>query len=240
MRPCLFSLLCCVLVLLAGTGTGVLAAPPPEDGIADETRALTEETHRQLAQELQLLRADLRCDVWITASSFAPAGMTVRRQAQSTRQAWSGERPAMLMAYDRATNSSAMSFAPVMWERYPAAELIDIMRHTRLLLTDAKLTLDERFSAAAHFWIDRLRVLESTRLKQTLWLQRSEKRPALILGAVLAGAAVLAALVGLLSRLRDARLGRRFHFPEVHVGTRFGAPYGGGVTSEIATQVGTH
>lgn len=237
MRPGLFSLLCCMLVL---TGTGGLAAPPPADGIADETRALTEETRRLLAQELQLLRADLHCDVWITASSFAPAGMTVRRQAQNTRREWSGERPAVLMAYDRATNSSAMSFAPVMWERYPTAELVEIMRHTRLLLTDANLTLDERLSAAAHFWIDRLRVLESTRLKQTLWLQRNEKRPALILGAILAGAAVLAAIVGWLSRLRAARVGRRFHFPEVHVGTRFGAPYGGGVTSEIAAQVGTH
>ena len=64
--------------------------------------------------------------------------------------------------------------------------------------------------------------------------------PELAQYAVTPTVAVLAALVGLLSRLRDARLGRRFHFPEVHVGTRFGAPYGGGVTSEIATQVGTH
>lgn len=233
MRLGLFLPLCCVFAL---AGTGGMAAPAPADGIADETRALTEETHRQLAQELRLLSADLHCDVWITASSFAPAGMTVRQQAQSTRREWSGGRPAILMAYDRASNSSAMSFAPVFWERYPTAELVEIMQHTRLQLTDTKLTLDERITLAVHHWIDRLRVMESVRIKHTLWIQRNEKRPALILVSILAGAVVLAAIVGMLSRLRDARIGRRFHFPEVHVGTRFGAPYGGGVTSEIGTQ----
>jgi hypothetical protein len=229
---------CPVLVLagiwLLGSPWGsILAATPPADGISDETRALTEETHRQLAHELKLFREDLKCDAWITASSFAPAGLTVRRQAQATRREWSGERPAVLMAYDRASNSSAMSFAPEFWERYPSAELVEIMQDTRRMLTDTKLTLDERIAVATRHWIDRLRVMESVRLRQSLWIQRGEKRFALTLVIALVGASMIAAILGLASRMRDARTGRRFHFPEVHVGMRFGAPYGGGVTAEI-------
>ncbi len=218
-------------------GWGIAQTTPPTDGILDETRALSAETRRQIAIELQSFRKDLKCDAWITASSFTPAGVTIRRQAQITRHEWSGARPAMLMAYDRASNTSAMSFAPEFWERYPSAELVEIMQETRRIFTDAKLTLDERLALATRSWIDRLRVMESVRLKQSLWIQRGEKRFALIIVTVLAGAAAIAAVLGFASRRRSARAGRRFRFPEVHVGMRFGAAYGGGVTAEIKTNV---
>ncbi|WP_395719385.1 hypothetical protein [Prosthecobacter sp.] len=221
------------LILVFALGGPVWAAAPPADGILDETRALTEETHRQLAYELKLFREDLKCDAWITASSFTANGVTLRRQAQITRSEWSGQRPAVLMAYDRATNSSAISFAPVFWERYSAAELVEIMQDTRRTLIDPKLSLDERIAVATRHWIDRLRVMESIRLKQSLWVQRGEKNFSLALVIVLAGASALAAVLGLASRLREQRTDRRFRFPEVHVSMRFGAPYGGGVTAEI-------
>ncbi|WP_395750610.1 hypothetical protein [Prosthecobacter sp.] len=225
------------LALLAGDALAQ-AAPPPDDGIWDDTRALAPETRKQLAEELKKFRLDLKCDAWITASSFTPAGMTLRRQAQITRREWSGTKPAVLMAYDRASKSSAISFAPEFWERYPSAELVEIMQETRRILLDPKLTLDERMAVATRSWIDRLRDLERVRLKQSLWLQRGEKKFALTVPAMLAGGAVFAALLGFISRRRYASAGRRFFFPEVQVGMRFGAPHGGGVTAEIKTKAG--
>ncbi|WP_395737489.1 hypothetical protein [Prosthecobacter sp.] len=225
------------LAALAGGGLAH-ATPPPEDGIFDDTRALTPETRRQLAEELGKFRHDLKCDAWITATSFTSAGMTLRRQAQITRREWSGTRPAVLMAYDRASKGSAMSFAPEFWDRYPAAELVEIMQETRRILLDPKLTLDERMAMATRAWVDRLRGLERVRLKQSLWLQRGEKKFAMTVPAILAGGAVFAAMLGFISRRRSARAGRRFFFPDVQVGMRFGAPYGGGVTAEIKTKAG--
>ncbi|MCB1275453.1 hypothetical protein [Prosthecobacter sp.] len=210
-------------------------ATPPADGILDDTRALSPETHRQLAEELSRFRKDLKCDAWIAASSFTPAGLTVRREAQIKRREWSGTRPAVLMAYDRASNSSAMSFAPDFWEKYPSSELVEIMQDTRRILVNTKLTLDERFALATRSWIDRLRSMETVRLKQSLWVQRGEKRFALAVLIALAGGSVLAALLGFVSRRRSTRAGHRFLFPEVQVGMRFGAAYGGGVTAEIKT-----
>lgn len=221
------------VLLLGLSGSHLIGAPPPPDGILDETRALTEETHRQLAQELEHFRKDLKCDAWVTASSFTAAGLTVRRHAQATRLEWSGNRAAVLMAYDRATNNTSMSFSPEFWERYNAAELVEIMQDTHRTLLDTKPTLDERLALAARHWIDRLRVMEGVRLKQSLWIQRSEKRFALGMVTVLAGGAAIAAVLGLASRRFGLNASRRFRFPEVHVGMRFGAPYGGGVTAEI-------
>jgi hypothetical protein len=225
-------------IWLAMAGWGEVQAGAPADGIQDDTRALTAETHRLLAEELKQFRQDLNCDTWITASSFTPSGLTLRSQAQMVRREWSGVRPAVLMAYDRASHSSAVSFAPVFWERYPAPALVEIMQETRRTLTDSKLTLDERLALATRSWMDQLRAMERVRLKQTLWIQKGEKRFAVAVPAVLAGGAVLAGLLGFVSRRRSARAGLRFVFPEVQVGMRFGAAYGGGVTSEIKTNAG--
>lgn len=218
-------------LLLAGCALG--QGQPPADGVLDETRALTTETRRQIAEELRHFRADLKCEAWITASSFTPAGVTVRRQAQTTRRAWSGDRPAVLMGYDRATNSIGMSFSPALWQRYPSAELVEIMQETSRIFANEALSLDERLALAARSWMDRLRALESVQLRQTLLIQQDEKRFAVVVAAVLAGLAFVAALLGLLSRRRAASAEHQFHLPEVQVGMRFGAPYGGGVTVEL-------
>ncbi len=203
------------------------------DGIADETRALPPETRHQLVLELDRFRKDLKSEAWILATSFTAPGLTIRRQAQETRRQWSGEHLSLLMAYDRSSNSTSISFSPEFWERYPSAELVEIMQDTRRTLLDTKLTLDERLVVATRHWIDRLRVMESVRLRQTLLFQRGEKRFSLGMVITLAGGVLITALLGLFSRVYGAHAGRRFHLPEAHVGMRFGAPHGGGVTAEI-------
>lgn len=220
-----------VWLLLAGI-VGAQGVPPP-DGILDETRALTAESHRLLAEELGQFRAGMKCEAWITAASFMPAGVSVRRHAQATRRAWGGERPAVLMAYDRATNGGGLSFSPWFWQRYSAAELVEVMQETSRMLVDDTLTLDERMVAATRLWMDRLRAMESVRLRQSLIIQQDEKRLALLAAAVLGGLACVAAVLGLWARRRHASAEHRFHFPAVQVAMRFGAPYGGGVVAEF-------
>ncbi len=223
-----------LVVWLLVTGMASAQIPPaPADGILDETRALTEAAHRQIAEDIRLFRDNLKCDVWLTATSFLPTGTTVRRHAQITRQGWSGDRPAVLMAYDRATNSSGMSFSSSFWQHYPSAELFELMQEARRILNDETLTLDERLVQSTRSWMERLRVLESVRLKQSLLIQRDEKKLALVSASTLGGLALLAALLGLVSRRSGARAEHRFHFPDLQVGTRFGAPYGGGVVVEV-------
>lgn len=217
---------------MAGAGARA-QGPAPADGILDETRALSAASRQQLAEALRQFRTDLKCEAWVTASSFMPAGASARQQARTARRAWSGERAAVLMAYDRATNSGGLSFSPDLWQRYPAAELVETMQDARRLLSDQTLALDERLMLAAHGWMGRLRALETVRLQQSLLIQRDEKRLALIVAGLLGAFACVAAVLGLLARRRDASAAQHFHFPEVQVSQRFGAPYGGGVTAEL-------
>ena len=74
MRPA--SLLFRIHRLLVAAGSLCLAGgayaqgTPPKDGILDDARALSSAMHQQIADELRAFREDVKCDAWITATSF--------------------------------------------------------------------------------------------------------------------------------------------------------------------------
>jgi len=226
-----------IWALLATTASAAIeTVPAPADGIYDDTRALGDASRQALAEEIRALATALKCDVWLTATSFSTGGLTPRRLAQATRVRWSGDRPAILLAYDRATNVMAFSISPELWSRYPASSLATLGLETNRAIADTKLTLDERLTSIVHLVSKRLRELETVRLKQSVWFPREERSSTLVLIGLLIGGAFLAAILGLISRARSHASGEQLLFPDVTVSTRFGAPYGGGLIAEIRTQ----
>lgn len=212
------------------------SVPAPADGIYDDTRAFSDASRQALAQEIRGLSTDLKCDVWLTATSFSTGGLTPRRQAQATRIRWSGDKPAILLAYDRATNAMAFSFSPDLWARYPATSLATVGLEANRAIADTKLTLEERLTTILHQVAKRLRELEVVRLKQSVWFPKEERLSTMLLIGVLVGGALLAAILGMISRARGHASGEQLLFPDVTVSTRFGAPFGGGLIAEIRTQ----
>ncbi len=226
-----------IWVLLAATASAAIeTVPAPADGIYDDTRALGDASRQALAEEIRALATSLKCDVWLTATSFSTGGLTPRRQAQATRVRWSGDKPAILLAYDRATNVMAFSFSPELWNRYPASSLATLGLETNRTIANTQLTLEERLTTIVHQFAKQLRELETVRLKQSVWFPKEERGSTLLLVAVLLGGALLAAILGLISRARSHSSGEQLLFPDVTVSTRFGAPFGGGHIAEIRTQ----
>ena len=229
-----------ILGICGLVATPALAAidsvPAPADGIYDDTRAFSDTARQALAQEVRGLATDLKCDVWLTATSFSTGGLTPRRQAQATRIRWSGDKPALLLAYDRATNAMAFSFSPDLWARYPATSLATIGLEANRAIADTKLTLEERLTTIVHQVAKRLRELETVRLKQSVWFPKEERLSTMLLIGVLVGGALLAAILGMISRARSHASGEQLLLPDVTVSTRFGAPFGGGLIAEIRTQ----
>jgi hypothetical protein len=223
-------------LLATAVSAAIDTVPAPADGIYDDTRALSDASRQALAKEIRGLATDLKCDVWLTATSFSTGGLTPRRQAQATRIRWSGDKPAILLAYDRATNAMALSFSPDLWARYPATSLATIGLEANRAIADTKLTLEERLSAIVHQVAKRLRELETVRLKQSVWFPKEERLSTMLLIGVLLGGALLAAILGMISRARSHSSGEQLLFPDVTVSTRFGAPFGGGLIAEIRTQ----
>ena len=223
-------------LLATATSAAIDTVPAPADGIYDDTRALSDASRQALAEEIRALATALKCDVWLTATSFSTSGLTPRRQAQATRIRWSGDKPAALLAYDRATNVIAFSLSPELWNRYPASALATLGLEANRAIADTKLTLDERLTNIVHLFSKRLRELETVRLKQSVWFPKEERSSTLMLVGFLIGGAILAAILGLISRTRSHASGEQLLFPDVTVSTRFGAPFGGGLIAEIRTQ----
>jgi hypothetical protein len=232
----LWRLLGGLLLLTTAASAAIDSVPAPPDGIYDDTRALSDTARQALAQDLRSLATDLKCDVWLTATSFSTGGLTPRRQAQVTRLRWSGDKAAMLLGYDRAANTLAYSLSPELWDRYPSATLATLGLETNRTIANTQLTLEERLTTIVHQVAKQMRELETVRLKQSVWFPKEERRSTLLLIALLLGGAILAAILGLLSRARSHAGGEQLTFPEVTVSTRFGAPFGGGLIAEIRTQ----
>ena len=232
----LWRLLGGLLLLTSWASAALDAIPAPADGIYDDTRALSDASRQTLAQEIRSLATDLKCDVWLTATSFSTGGLTPRRQAQATRIRWSGDKAAILLGYDRAANAIAFSLSPDLWNRYPASSLATLGLEANRTIANTQLTLEERLTTIVHQVAKQLRELETVRLKQSVWFPKEERRSTLLLVAVLLGGAFLAAVLGLISRSRSHTSGEQLSFPDVTVSTRFGAPFGGGLIAEIRTQ----
>ena len=232
----LWRLLGGLLLLTSWASAAIDSVPAPADGIYDDTRALSETSRKPLAEELRALATDLKCDLWLTATSFSTGGLTPRRQAQATRIRWSGDKAAILLGYDRAANAIAFSLSPDLWNRYPASALATLGLEANRTIANTQLTLEERLTTIVHQVAKQLRELETVRLKQSVWFPKEERRSTLLLVAVLLGGALLAAILGIISRASSHTGGEQLSFPDVTVSTRFGAPFGGGLIAEIRTQ----
>lgn len=235
--PSLLRWLGLAAIILSGVGAAtavpVQEMPAPADGIYDDTRALEPPTRAMLVSELKTLSQDIKCDLWLTATSFTPSGQTLRQQLRETRHHWSPEHPAILLGYDRAGNLLGYSFSPEIWDRYPAGLLADLTRRTDTIMAREGLTIDERISEAVLEFSSTMRQLETMRLKGERRFGSPEKSLFFILSLGLIIAAVIAALLGILSRRRDHLSGQEYHLPEVAVGLRLGAPFGGGLIAEV-------
>jgi len=234
-RFCWVTMLACLL--LVGPAYSALSdSPPPADRVFDDTRALEAPSRQIIAAELAELAADLKCDLWFTAVTFPADNLTLRQQSHFTRERWSPDRPAILLAYSRSDNAVSFSFSPVFWDIYPTATLVEITREATSRIQDNKLPLDERLVLAVQQFGQKIRELETARILQTQRFAPEEKHSLVTLAALLLGAAFVAALAGILSRRGDHAAEKEMHLPEVTVGLRLGAPFGGGHIAEIRTQ----
>ena len=107
------------LVCLVAVPAWPQLPPAPADGVYDDTRALSEGSHQQLAKEIRSFREREGMDAWFAATTFLPEGQTLRSEARLLRQAWSGTRPALLLLYDRSQNQDMVTFSPSFGMRCP-------------------------------------------------------------------------------------------------------------------------
>lgn len=231
MRPtraiCLAVLGACAL--LGGMLPAIAEADAaPSSLIHDEAGLLVQPHSEELARDLQMTREKAGVTLHIATVPFLTGGTTVRDRALALANQWVGEQPGLVIAIDRGDGQGGIAASAGLWRRYPPDEVVLVLGDTTTLLADTRQPLDARLAHAVRLVSDRLVGMEMMRRAREQTLAAEETRLAGWFAAMLLifSGTVWAAVA--LWRRHETRRGAIF-FPDVDVGTRLGAPFGGGV-----------
>jgi len=225
MRPlCLIALAC----LLAVQAWAQALPPAPADGVHDDTRALSEGSRKQLAEEIQTFRESQGIDAWFVGTTFLRDGQTLRSEARLLRQAWSGNRPALLLLYDRSKNQEMVSFSPILWDVLPTAELFRVREKVRDMMSDTTKPPEQRLRESMSELMQGISSLKAAESRNTNLFTPEWRRMLRWFGIALLVGAVITGIIGIFARRRDLRAARVCFMPTIHVPPRLGAPHGGG------------
>lgn len=213
-----------------GLGLLLTAASGAAAGfIEDSTRALTAAKKAELEQEMAAFEAETGVRLGIKTVAYLDPGVSMRTTVRQARQALAAEGPVALILVDRGKNGLGISHSPELWQRYPLARLVEVLQRVLTRAeADSQQGIEKALLIAAKQWMADLRQLEKERQNAARLLQGPDQ--ALLLGCALlfvGGGFGLRSLVTR-RRRREVTDRRQFLFPDVVVGQRLGAPFGGG------------
>lgn len=211
--------------------TGMAASEP--SWLDDTTRALDAEMHARLERELRSFHEQTGVRLGIKTVAYIDPGVTLRTATRVARRAFSANGPAALILVDRGQNGLGLSYSPELWQRYPLAELITVLR-AALLKTNADpdAGIETKMLLAAEQWMADVRRLEQQRRNASRLLHAPDKPVLLACLLLLGGGGFGVMTLAARRRLQETAERRHYEFPEVVVGQRLGAPYGGGHIAE--------
>jgi hypothetical protein len=221
-------------VILALFCAGSLMAVLPEapaDGILDDTHALTGEAHQKLAAQLANFRQDQGYRVWLVTSTFLDSGKTVRYYSRDLRKAWCGPDDGILLAYDRGTDRSAISLSPGIWNRFSASALTQLLQVGGTIMSDATKTPEQRLTEFTGKLLSGMREINQQHNKINVSFSRDHRRLAIAFASAIAIGALVLFILGIRSRRQDMKNALQSHMPDIMVGTRLGAAFGGGLNA---------
>lgn len=202
--------------------------PAPADGVHDDTRALSEGSRKQLAEEIQAFRERQGIDAWFVGTTFLRDGQTLRSEARLLRQEWSGSLPAVLLLYDRSKNQEMVTFSPILWDVLPTAEIFRVREKVRDMMSDTTKPPEQRLRESMRELMRGISSLKAAEARSTQLFTQDWQRMLRWFGTALLVGAFITGIAGIFARRRDLRAARVCFMPAIQVPPRLGAPHGGG------------
>ena len=222
----------CVLLFLNGiVQSAVDIGAPPASFILDDAILFQKDDADKLSRELTESANKHGVSVYVAGFSFLE-GEAARERANALCARWLDGRPGFVIVYTRGNAQPAVMASPVMWQRYPADEVMIVLQESGRLLSDVFLSPEQRVIRAAELALKKIQLMEDGRLGRLHQLSTPDTRLAMLLGAMFSLLGAISWFSIWMRRKRAAARSGPFFFPEAVVGTRLGAPFGGGVTGE--------
>lgn len=217
-----------MLVLLMLAAALRAATPPPANFVADDATLFTQDAAATLSATLRGASKKLGVSLYVVTYPFLPVGETVRERATQLADEWCQEKPGVVIVVNRGNLQAHLVASPALWRRYPPDETVVAFGAATTLLAQPTLSPEERVQQAVATILQHLVKMENVRQARARPFARSEAHLAEAFALVLLGMACVTWLLVSLWRRRQARRAA-VYFPDVEVGTRLGAPFGGGV-----------
>ncbi|GEM_PF-1261685 len=230
-------------LLAQGAGDGGAAhPPPPANRILDDAELFKRAPERltAISERLVAFEKEHGIPIYLVVYAGVIRG-NVTQRAQELYEAWVGAgRDGIVIVCDTDTREVDLGLPGQQPEdleggrksvtRLPAYRMVPVLAALRMELDGVRKRVDY-LDGMTRILTERLgAVLDESGTERQLWSNYT-------LAAVLVGAGAMVVLLGLWAnrRLRamETKEREKFYFPEVLVGIRLGAPFGGGRVSEV-------
>ena len=241
---------CALLLLLGAAVPGraqdrpFVAPPPPEDGILDESRVLVREPERIQAIAAALAELEAKHGFRMYFALYDSLyGRSVADRARDLQQAWLGDRPGMVLVLETDSRTFKLGRPAPRQKEIGPSQAVEIQGPADLSSLDLSAVV-RGFEGSLMTARDSAEFAERLGTGfaggvATVFEERatrpeggaSKSRMIALAIGLLAATGLLALLVVAGLKRAEARSLVRYVFPKVSVGTRLGAPCGGGKIS---------
>lgn len=211
----------------------VALPPAPTDGIRDDARVLSEKGRAVLVKEMQAFTERTGLLMFLDTNTFLDGSTNTRLRAKQLLPAWSGARDGVVMCVDRSSQEPpGIQVADAVWKRPNDAEVLAALDEV-LRGMNGRAVSEETVTSGLRALMERLTELHHRAAdRSSVWKKSDLLLATYFLSSVFIGALLIWIISRRLRRSEGAAAVQHY-FPEVVVGQRFGAPYGGGVIVEL-------
>lgn len=217
--------------------------PPPEDRLLDESRVLVRDMERREAIVAALADLEARHGFRIYYVLYDSLyGRSLNNRARALQEAWLGDQPGMVMLLETDSRTFRFGLPAPPQKEIEAGTKLEVLESTALSSFDLsgvirKLEGSLMTAGDGAEFAKRLGTGVATGVSDVFEQQAarpegsSRGRMVLLAIGLIAVAGLVALLVVAGLKRAEARSLERYVFPTITVGTRLGAPYGGGKVS---------
>jgi hypothetical protein len=220
------------------------APPPPADGLLDESRVLAREPERKQAITAALAGLEAKHGFRMYFALYDSLyGRSVADRARDLQQAWLGDRPGMVLVLETDSRTFKLGRPPPRQKEIGSGQAVEVLGPADLSSLDLSevvrglegslMTARDAAEFAERLGTGFAAGISTVFEERATRPEGSASRSRMIALAIglLAATGLLALLVVAGLKRAEARSLERYVFPKVSVGTRLGAPYGGGKIS---------
>ena len=205
----------------------------PADGIRDDARVLSERGRQTMVTEMGAFTERTGLRIFLDTNTFLESSTNARVRAKQLLAAWSGDKAGVLVCLDRTSQEPpGIQVSDPVWKRSSEPEVLAAIDEASTILSGAKVDEIAVVTGLRSLMAKLIKLDQLASARTKIWRPSDRLLAGGFLACVLIGG--LATLL-VSSRLRrsERAIATQHFFPDVSVGQRFGAPFGGGVVVEL-------